>query len=151
MIPKFIQALDRVQAAFDLPLILENLPSLPRMEYQYNADPAVIAEVVERADSGFLLDLAHARAAAAFQGVDIYAYLENLPLSRTAQLHLSGVREKNGNLYDAHEVLEEIDYQLLQWVLARCQPQVVTLEYFREQEPLQEMLGRLGNIVVESY
>ncbi len=50
-----------------------------------------------------------------------------------------------GVLRDAHEpFLREADYEILEWVLKRTKPEIVTLEYFREdQAALKEMLIRL--------
>ena len=90
-----------------------------------------------------LLDIGHARVSAATLGADVHGYLADLPLERVVQIHVSGPRMRDGRLVDAHEPLEDADYALLDWVLARTQPQVVTLEYIREREALSRQLGRL--------
>ncbi len=143
----FLRALERVKAAVDVPIILENLPSLPGAKYAYAADPDIITEIVEAADSGLLLDIAHARVAAGFQGMDIHEYLNKLPLARVEQVHVSGAREKEGYLRDAHESLQAEDYAILKWVLGRSDPKMVTLEYFRDREALREQLWNLREIV----
>ena len=68
------------------------------------------------------------------QGRHVRSYLEKLPLERTMQIHVSGIREQYGRLRDAHESLQEEDYIVLKWLLGKSKPLVVTLEYFREQE-----------------
>jgi uncharacterized protein (UPF0276 family) len=80
-------------------------------------------------------------------GVDVYDYLDDLPLDRVVQLHVSGPRMREGRLVDVHESLQETDYALLDFVLERTQPQVVTLEYIREREALREQLFRLRDIL----
>lgn len=146
-VKQLLERLEAVRAASPAPLILENLPSLPLKKYAYATDPGLITEVVEATGSGFLLDIAHARIAASLHGMETYAYLEKLPLERTQQIHLSGPRLQNGSMRDAHEPLEEEDYALLAWVLERTRPQVVTLEYFREREPLRQQLWRLREMI----
>ncbi len=143
----FVHTLERVQAAAGMPVILENLSSLPASEYAYAADPAILSDVLEASDSGFLLDLAHARLAAAYRGQAAEAYVRALPLERVRQIHVSGIRRRNGRWYDAHESLQEEDYRLLKWVLERCEPVMVTLEYFRQEAPLREQIGHLAEIV----
>jgi uncharacterized protein (UPF0276 family) len=54
---------------------------------------------------------------------------------------------RGGRLVDAHEPLSDRDYALLEHVLARTQPEVVTLEYIREREALREQLCRLRSIL----
>lgn len=144
---KFAHLLGKLKGLDGLPLILENLSSLPDEKYHYAADPHVITEILERTGSGLLLDIPHARLAANFQGIDVRGYLEKLPLERTVQIHVSGIREQNGYLRDAHESLQDDDYAILRWVLGKCKPRVVTLEYFREQEKLRKQLWALREII----
>jgi len=144
---KFIHLLGEVKEVDGAPIILENLASLPDEKYAYAANPDVISDVLERTGTGLLLDIAHARVAASFQRIDIKQYLERFPLDLTKQIHVSGVREKGRYLRDAHESMLSEDYAILKWVLGQCNPQVVTLEYFRDLVPLREQLWRLKEIV----
>lgn len=144
---QFIDMLERVREIAGLPIILENLHSIQGKRYDYAASPEIITEIVKETDSAFLLDIAHARVAAEFQGQEVHAYIERLPLDRLAQIHVSGVRVKNGRIHDAHESMGAEDDQLLEWVLGMSTPQVVTLEYFRQKEPLREQLLRLKEMV----
>ncbi len=146
---QFIDTLARVREIAGLPIVLENLHSIRGKRYDYAASPEVITEIVKETDSGFLLDIAHARVAAEYQGQEVHAYIERLPLDRLAQIHVSGVRVRYGRIHDAHESMGEEDYQLLQWVLGIRSPQVVTLEYFREKESLREQLLRLKEMLAE--
>lgn len=146
-VQQFLRLLERLETAVGMPLVLENLPCLPVEKYHYAADPAILAEVLERAGCGLLLDLAHARLAAKFQGQAVEDYVGALPLEDVRQIHVSGIRLRNGRWHDAHESMQEEDYRLLAWVLDRCDPDVVTLEYFRQEAPLGEQIGRLAEIL----
>ncbi len=139
--------LARLARNVPLPLVLENLPSLPGKAYAFTADPTAITDIVERMSSGFLLDVAHVRVAAANQGVDVLDYLGRLPLERVVQIHASGPRTRHGALFDAHDAMVEEDWAVLEWALARTRPQIVTLEYYRERRPLHEQLVRLRQLV----
>lgn len=150
---RFVRAVKRIRAAVGLPVLVENLASLPEPAYHYAADPALLGRVLAQADCGLLLDVAHARLAAIYRGQPAEAYLAALPLERVRQVHVSGIRRGRrrrygGGWYDAHESLQEEDYRLVAWVLERCRPEVVTLEYFREAEPLRAQLLRLRAITV---
>ena len=75
------------------------------------------------------------------------SYVLSLPLHRVRQLHVSGPRMRQGRLVDVHESMQEPDYEVLSFVLERAQPQVVTLEYIRTREALQEQLVRLRGVL----
>lgn len=113
-----------------MPVILENLPSLPLEKYSNTADPETITEIVVQTRSSFLVDIAHARIAAATQNMPLTLYLEKLPLQKAEQIHISGIRKENGRWSDAHEALSPEDFQLFEWILGICNPAVVTLKYF---------------------
>jgi uncharacterized protein (UPF0276 family) len=110
-------------------LLLENLDYWPSGAYDHVSDPAFIAEVLEDADAGFLLDIAHARVAAAHLRMPVDEYLSRLPLARVRELHVSGPRPRDGVLTDAHETLSEEDYRLVAAVLRVVRPAAVTFEY----------------------
>lgn len=142
-IKTFTHTLDRLSRAAELPILIENLPPLPVRKYNYAIDPGVITRILERTKAGMVLDIAHARIAASYQGIGAEGYLASLPLDKVQQIHISGIRQEDGVWQDSHESLRERDYELLQWTLERCQPRVVTLEYFRKQDLLEEQLLRL--------
>jgi hypothetical protein len=102
--------------------------------------------VLAQTGCGFLLDIGHARVSAENLGLDARDYLQCLPLERVVQVHTSGPRRVDGRLVDAHQPLQEEDYDLLEFTLAKTHPQVVTLEYIQEAGALREQLERLRNI-----
>jgi len=128
-------------------VILENMDPLPFDGYSFEVRTERITEVLEKTGCGFLLDTGHTRVSAAVLGADVYDYLSGLPLDRVVQVHVSGPRMRDGHLVDAHEPLQEIDYALLDFVLARTQPQVLTLEYVRERDALREQLFHLRDVL----
>ena len=137
----------RLARSIQVPVILENIEPLPFDGYDFEVQTKRIKKVIEETDCGFLLDIAHARVSAARLGIEIHEYLNDLPLNRVVQVHLSGPRLRGGRLVDAHEPLQDADYALLDFVLEQTRPQVVTLEYIREQEALREQLFRLRGIL----
>ncbi len=133
--------------AADVPLLLENVDPLPWPGYAYYAKPDWIKQVLDRTGCGLLLDTGHAQVAAAQFEMDAVDYIRQLPLERIAQVHVSGPRVQNGRLFDAHEPLQKEDYRLLEYVLGKSNPQVVTLEYIRAPEALREQIGRLREML----
>lgn len=142
----FVAEVNRLKG-FGLPVLLENMPSFPTGRYAFETSVENITRILDLTDTSFLLDLAHARVVASVFGLDVHDYIDNLPLEKVRQIHVSGPRLKNGHLYDAHEDLQEEDYELLKWVLAKKKPEVVTLEYFRDREKLQAQLLRIEEFI----
>jgi uncharacterized protein (UPF0276 family) len=153
-----VRLLKKACAAFvpERPAVLvENIPHWSRSRPAYTADPAFISAVVEESGCGFLLDLAHARVAARYQGEPVHDYLLRLPMERLVEVHVSGPRPEpqadsrsaGGRLVDAHQPMLEEDYVLLAWVLERSRPRAVTLEYSKDPAQIVAQLARLRAIL----
>ena len=143
----FVDRVKALKQAVSLPVILENMPGHPAQSFIFHAEPQRISRVLERTGCRMLLDLAHVRVSSSLLGMTPEAYLGQLPLERVVQLHVSGPRLRDGIWFDAHEPMADEDYHLLEYTLARCNPEVVTLEYFREPQPLLEQIQRISQIL----
>jgi uncharacterized protein len=55
-------------------------------------EPTFISRVIEEAGCGFLLDLSHARLAAQYLGVDAHDYINQLPVKRLREVHMTGIQ-----------------------------------------------------------
>jgi uncharacterized protein (UPF0276 family) len=139
----FVQKVSRLIRSLDVPVLLENIEPRPFEGYIFESQTARITRVLEETGCGLLLDLGHARISADVLGMDGKDYLAALPLHQVMQIHVSGPRMRAGHLVDSHELLTDADYELLDFVLARTRPQVVTLEYIHERNALREQLSRL--------
>jgi uncharacterized protein (UPF0276 family) len=144
---RFVRQVKRLARAIHVPVLLENTEPLPFEGYDFEARTERITEVLHRADCRFVLDIGHSRVSAAAMGMEVHDYLNCLPLDRVVQVHVSGPRIRNGRLADVHESLQEIDYSLLDFVLGNAHPQVVTLEYIRERDALQDQLVCLRSLL----
>lgn len=144
---RFIRRVQRLGRAISVPVTLENVEPLPFAGYDFEVQTARVSQVFERTGCGFVLDTGHARVSAGVLETDVYDYVSHLPLERVVQVHVSGPRERDGQLVDAHEPLLEIDYTLLDYLLTRTRPRVVTLEYTRERVALREQLHTLREIL----
>jgi uncharacterized protein (UPF0276 family) len=144
-------------------VILENIPYFgPSGEYHAaSVDPAVISRVVRETGCGFLLDISHARIAAHYLGVDAHGYIDQLPVDRLAELHLTGVGQHNGRLAD-HMDLRDEDWRWAELAMQKiragdwARPWTVAFEYGGVGEPfawrtdkrvLAEQVPRLWELV----
>jgi uncharacterized protein (UPF0276 family) len=146
---RFVEKVMRLASSIQVPVLIENIEPLPFEGFNYWARPDFICRVFEQTGCGFLLDTGHARISAENLGMAVYDYLQPLPLERVVQVHVSGPRRVDGRLVDAHQPLQKEDYDLLEFILAKTHPQVVTLEYIQEADALREQLGRLRSISVK--
>lgn len=133
----------RLKRWLPVPLILKNLDYHPASAYEYVCEPLFITAVLDAVDCGFLLDVAHARVSAHNLGIDQERYFRSLPLFRVREVHVSGPRLRDGAMTDAHEPLQDEDWEALAFVLARTTPEAVTLEYTQDKDLLRDQLQRL--------
>lgn len=144
---RFIRQVKKLARTIRVPVTLENTEPVPFDGYDFEVRTERITEVLKRTGCGLVLDTCHALVSAAALGMDVRDDVSGLPLARVVQVHVSGPRMRGGHLVDAHESLQSIDYELLDFVLARTHPRVVTLEYTREREALREQLCDLRTIL----
>jgi uncharacterized protein (UPF0276 family) len=98
--------------------------------------PALITQMVRETGCGFLLDLGHAKMSAAYFGMDVFDYFEQLPLDALRELHVAGTlySEEEGRLVD-HYPMTDDDWTLVEWALRKIaagempQPWAIALEY----------------------
>lgn len=143
---RFVRKVQALRRSVDVCVLLENPDPMPLAD-NYEIQPDRITAILEATGCGLLLDTGHARLSSEALGIPAEEYILKLPLDRLRQIHVSGPRMREGRLFDAHEPLQETDYRLLDFVLARTKPDVVTLEYIRHKEELRQQLARLRRIV----
>lgn len=151
MTERFIKRIKQLKQAMDIPIVLENMPSLRNHWNHFQSQTQRISYILEQTGCDMLLDISHARVAASLHQMTIFDYLNQLPLHKVVHLHISGAREQDGWLQDAHEPLQEADYQILQWLFAQIRPRVLTLEYFRDPAALDEQLNHLADLLPATH
>lgn len=136
---RFLDCIRLVQREIKIPLVLENAPYYAwYCNFRESCEPEFITELCEAGDCGFILDIAHARISAQNLKIDVYKYLDALPLSKVIEIHLSGILDNAPiGFWDSHTKLEENDYGLLKYVLNKTNPEIVTIEYggYPDREP----------------
>ena len=140
---RLLRRLDILVNLIHVPMLVENIEPLPFDGYDFWSYPEYICEVLERSGCGLLLDTGHLRISAERLGMRVETYLNQLPLERVMEIHVSGPRRRGGRLVDTHETLLAVDYQLLESLLARLTPRAVTLEYIWDGIKLSKQLKRL--------
>jgi uncharacterized protein (UPF0276 family) len=118
----------------NVPLLLENTPDSDEERSKFDlyplAEAELITDFIRDNNVFFLLDIAHAKVAASYRSWEVEQYFSSLPLERTKEIHINGSGfDENGVIADVHSFMREDDYKLLEWVLTRTNPDIITLEY----------------------
>jgi len=143
---RLLRRLDTLIKLVPISVLVENIEPLPFDGYDFWSRPEYIRRVLERSGCGLLLDTGHLRVSADRLGMNVETYLEQLPLERVVEVHVSGPRRREGRLKDVHEPMQAADYRLLEMLLSRLTPRAVTLEYTRDREQLLKQLNRLRRL-----
>jgi uncharacterized protein (UPF0276 family) len=153
LLARVVEVTNEARLHCPLQVLLENLDYCPEGAYEHVCEPAFIAEAVEMTGAGLLFDIAHWRVSGSWLGFDPLAALDELPLERIVEIHVSSPRPLNdgsGRLDDSHEMLAAADYQLLAAVLEHSIPRAVTIEYSRDLERLHSQLADLRAVLAYS-
>ncbi|MCB0225201.1 MAG: DUF692 family protein [Anaerolineae bacterium] len=136
-------------------VIIENVPGRQGGALRPFILPQVIRRVVEATGCGLLFDASHARISAEFLGMDVYDYIELLPIEHTREIHITGlqiideawtsvlrtagypeakIRDLAGTPLDHLPLIDE-DWAFCKWLVQRIRsgeygdPWLATLEY----------------------
>ncbi len=97
--------------------------------------PDVFSRLVHESGCGLLLDISHAFCAAKWLDMPFYEYMEKLPLDKTVEVHINGWIEIPGAVM-CHTMIHEEGYKALEFVLDRCRPEIVIVEYGRDNDKI---------------
>jgi uncharacterized protein (UPF0276 family) len=122
--------LESLRPRFGAPLILENSPQYFPVPGSTMSMADFVAAVAERCDVGLLLDLTHFLITMLNTGGDARKEIDRLPLERVVEIHVSGLSEQSGVVWDDHATpAPAAVFDLLGRVLERARPRAVTIEY----------------------
>jgi uncharacterized protein (UPF0276 family) len=141
----------RAKEALPVPLALENVASLFQWPGAEMDEATFLAEVLERADVGLLLDVENVYANAQNHGFDPLTYLDRLPLHRLEYVHVAGGDVRNGYYHDTHtHTVPRGVLDLLEELCARTEVPGVMLERdddFTSEEQFNEELDAIAAAV----
>ena len=141
----------RVQEAQDRlgrPMAVENISWYLQVGAPQKDEPEFVAEVLERADCGLLLDVNNVFVNGLNHGFDPYDWLAKVPLERVVQLHVAGHEPWDETLVlDTHgaDVRREV-FALMEWVIERTGPKPVVLERDNNIPALSTLLDEVAEL-----
>jgi uncharacterized protein (UPF0276 family) len=133
------------------PFIIENIAYTLRMPGAEMSEAEFLRRVVERTDSGLLLDLMNLHANSRNHGYDPYEFLTEIPLERVVQIHIIGGHYHHGVLIDSHShrTPDEV-WRLLEFVARRAVIKAVLIEWdeqFPDFKVILEELARAREVL----
>lgn len=93
---KTVRDLEGVVRRWGKGIVIAENPFPDPKSVSVNSNPDFVREVIEAADVGFLLDVSHARLSARKLGMGECEYLMKLPLERTKEIHITGIKRLEG-------------------------------------------------------
>ncbi len=128
------------------PLAIENISYYSTLGMNPASEPEFIAEILEEADCGLLLDINNLDVNARNHGFDAETWLDAIPLERVREIHVAGPELwPCGLLIDTHGApVRESVLRLLTSVLSRTGPKPVLLERDNNVPRLRELLDEVA-------
>jgi uncharacterized protein (UPF0276 family) len=137
----------RVQDYIERPFLLENISFYMNMPGAEMTDAQFLAEIVEKADCGLLLDVNNVYVNSQNHQFDPMDYLREIPVERTVQMHVAGHKRIGEYIIDTHgAALIEPVYELMRWVLKQTTVKGVLLERDQNFPPFAELLEEIRTI-----
>jgi hypothetical protein len=114
----------------EVPVIVENVSSYAEFHESRMTEWEFLAEVVERADCGILLDVNNIYVSSKNHGFDPFQYLNAVPAERVAQIHIAGHSRFEKYILDTHDhpVLDPV-WDLYARAIERCGATATLLEW----------------------
>jgi uncharacterized protein (UPF0276 family) len=153
-VPRSREAIDliaekvkRIQGTIERPFLLENISYYMNVPGCEMNDSQFLAQVVEKADCGLLLDVNNVYVNSLNHHFDPFQYLDQIPLERTVQIHVAGHKQGCEHVIDTHgaPVVEPV-FELLQYVLERIDANGVMLERDQNFPEFEEILSEVDRI-----
>lgn len=136
---------NRAKARVGRPFIIENIAYTLRLPGSEMSEAEFLSEVLDRTDSGLLLDLMNLHANSRNHGYDPFAFLRSIPLNRVVQVHVIGGHYHGGILVDSHSrpTPEEV-WRMLEFVAAATEIRAVLLEWDEQFPEFDVIIGQLA-------
>jgi len=136
-----------VQSYIERPFLVENISYYMSMPGSHMAEVDFLAEILEKADCGLLLDVNNVYVNSINHNFDPYKYLDKLPLSRTVQIHVAGHTHGEEMIIDTHgnPVIEPV-FELLDYVLGETTVNAVMLERDQNYPQFSDILAELDQM-----
>jgi len=125
-----VERIKRTIGALERPFAVENVSSYLTYKASVMPEWDFLADVVERADCGILLDVNNIFVSSVNHGFDPMEYLDSIPTERVVQIHLAGHSIMEGYRLDTHDapVCDEV-WEIYERAIERIGPVSTLVEW----------------------
>jgi uncharacterized protein (UPF0276 family) len=125
-----VERCKRIRDALPVPFAVENASTYLAYRDSEMPEEEFVAELVERADIGWMLDVNNVFVSAVNHGFDPAKYLDTVPAARVVQIHLAGHSVLDGYRLDTHDapVCDEV-WALYRRAIERLGPVPTLIEW----------------------
>ena len=136
---------NRVQDALGQRLVLENPSAYTEFEASTMREGEFLAKLCDATGCGLLLDVNNVYVSAFNQRFDAKAYIDALPLTRVAYVHLAGHRHLGTHIIDTHDdhVAGDV-WDLYRYVVGRLPKANTLLEWDGDVPAMDVLTAELG-------
>jgi uncharacterized protein (UPF0276 family) len=129
-VERTVERVRRVQDFLEIPVAVENVSSYAGFTASEMTEWEFLAEVVERADCGILLDVNNIYVSSVNHEFDPMVYVNAVPAARVAQIHIAGHSKYEKYILDTHDhpVIDPV-WGLYARAVERCGPTPTLLEW----------------------
>jgi uncharacterized protein len=141
------ERIKRVQDYIERPFLLENISFYMNMPGAEMTDAQFMAEIIEKADCGLLLDVNNVYVNSVNHNFDPLDYLKEIPVERTVQMHVAGHKRIGDYIIDTHgaAVIDPV-FALTRWVLQQTTVHGILLERDQNFPEFSELIQELQTI-----
>lgn len=131
----------------DVPILIENNNYLLTDAYDIITGVNFLSEIIRNNGLYLLLDISHAKVTVFNKNLRFTDYINNLPLKKCMQIHLSRHTIKNNRALDSHEEMQAEDWLIFKEILNLLDSKkYITIEYYKDCEKLIQQLKILKKI-----
>ncbi len=137
----------KIQEFMEIPFLLENISAYLTVPGSEMTEAQFIAEVLEEADCGMLLDVNNVYVNSYNMKFDPFAFVDQLPIDRVVQIHIAGHRKVKSIIVDTHgaQIIQPV-YDILAHVLQKTDVKGILLERDQLFPKFDNILSELERI-----
>ena len=136
-----------IQSLIPHPLVLENITYYFDLPAGDLTEVEFLNAVLQRSRCDLLLDVNNVYTNSINLDFNAMSFLESVSLDRVKQIHLAGGEWDGALLIDTHSrSVPDRVWELLQFVLSRCKPEAISLEWDSDFPPFSTILSQLERI-----
>jgi uncharacterized protein len=136
-----------IQSLIPRPLLLENITYYFDLPAGDLTEVEFLNAVLQRSRCDLLLDVNNVYTNSINLNFNATSFLESISLDRVKQIHLAGGEWNGTLLIDTHSrSVPDRVWELLQFVLSRCRPEAISLEWDSDFPPFSTILAQLERV-----